>query len=200
MRNEHVHRSSKPGLDLTRLVGDRLVLREFVETDEDAVHSYSSDPMVTQFMDWGPNSIEDTRVFLGEVLRQGTAPHRTAFDLAVVDIESQAVIGSAALSVSSVEHRRGEIGYVLHPGFWSKGLATEAARILLRFGFAELQLRRISATCHPDNHASARVLEKAGLVLEGRMRSHMFVRGEWRDSLLYAVVCDDAARLPVSRL
>lgn len=182
------------------MVGDRLVLREFVETDEPAVHSYASDPMVTQFMDWGPNSIEDTRVFLGGVLKQqGAAPHRTAFDLAVVDIESQALIGSAALSVTSVEHRRGEIGYVLHPDFWSKGLATEAARILLRFGFGELQLRRISATCHPDNHASARVLEKAGLVFEGRMRSHMFVRGEWRDSLLYAVVCDDSG-CPSSQL
>jgi ribosomal-protein-alanine N-acetyltransferase len=185
--------------DRTRLVGDRLILREFVETDENAVHSYASDPMVTQFMDWGPNSIEDTRAFLREVLGQGRTPPRTSFDLAMVDIESQALIGSAALSVTNVEHRRGEIGYVLHPDSWSKGLATEAARMLLRLGFAELQLRRISATCHPDNHASSRVLEKAGLVFEGRMRSHLFVRGEWRDSLLYAAVSDDLALRPVSR-
>lgn len=53
--------------------------------------------------------------------------------------------------------------------------------MLLRFGFAQLQLRRISATCHPDNHASSRVLEKAGLVFGGRMRSHLLVRGAWRD-------------------
>ncbi|MGY2091888.1 GNAT family N-acetyltransferase [Nocardia gipuzkoensis] len=46
----------------------------------------------------------------------------------------------------------------------------------------------MSATCHPDNHASARVLEKVGSTLEGRMRSHLFVRGVWRDSLLYAAI------------
>ncbi len=106
------------------------------------------------------------------------------------------------MSVTNVEHRRGEIGYVLHPDFWSKGLATEAAQMLLRFGFEQLQLRRISATCHPDNHASARVLQKAGLTFEGRMRSHLFVRGEWRDSLLYAAISEDGG-LPaggVSRL
>jgi len=69
--------------------------------------------------------------------------------------------------------------------------ATEAAELLLRFGVDHLQLRRISATCHPDNHASVRVLEKAGLEYEGRMRSHLFVRGAWRDSLLYAAVNGD---------
>ncbi|MGE2714412.1 GNAT family N-acetyltransferase [Mycolicibacterium litorale] len=185
--------------DRIRLVGDRLILREFVETDVTAVHSYASDPIVTQFMDWGPNSIEDTRAFLCAVLGQARTPRRTSFDLAMVDIDSQAFIGSATLSVTNVEHRRGEIGYVLHPEFWSKGLATDAAQMLLRFGFGELQLRRISATCHPDNHASSRVLEKAGLVFEGRMRSHLFARGEWRDSLLYAVISDDSALRSVSR-
>ncbi|WP_301123132.1 GNAT family N-acetyltransferase [Mycolicibacterium fortuitum] len=78
--------------------------------------------------------------------------------------------------------------------------AAEAARMLLRFGFAQLQLRRISATCHPDNHASARVLEKAGLVFGGRMRSHLLVRGAWRDSLLYAAITDDPALRPVPRI
>ena len=63
--------------DGTRLVSDRLVLREFVETDEKAVHSYASDLMVTQFMDWGPNSIEDTRAFLREAVTQvETLPRR----------------------------------------------------------------------------------------------------------------------------
>ncbi|WP_422743618.1 GNAT family N-acetyltransferase [Mycobacterium sp. WMMD1722] len=179
--------------DGTRIVGDRLVLREFVETDENAVHSYASDPVITKFMDWGPNRIEDTRAFLREaVTHVGTKPRRN-FDLAVVDIDSQALIGGAALSVTNAEHRRGEIGYVLHRTFWSKGLATEAARMLLRFGFEDLQLHRIYATCHPDNRASSRVLEKAGLEFEGRLRSHVFVRGTWRDSLLFAAIGDHPA-------
>ena len=53
-----------------RMASHRLVLREFVVTDEDAVHAFAADPLVTRFTDWGPNSVEDTRAFLAE------APHR----------------------------------------------------------------------------------------------------------------------------
>jgi ribosomal-protein-alanine N-acetyltransferase len=170
------------------LVSDRLVLREFVVTDEEAVHSFAGDQLVTRFTDWGPNSIEDTRAFLAEATVQATDPERAEFTLAAVHATSGKVIGSVAIGVTSVQHKRGEFGFVFHRDFWSQGYATEAAELLVRFGFDRLQLRRISATCHPDNHASARVLQKAGLEYEGRIRSHLLVRGAWRDSLLYAIV------------
>jgi ribosomal-protein-alanine N-acetyltransferase len=171
-----------------RLISDRLVLREFAVTDEDAVHSFAGDPLVTRFTDWGPNSVEDSRAFLAEATAQATDPRRAEFTLAVTLASSGKLIGSVAMGITSAQHRRGEFGFAFHPDSWSQGYATEASALLLRFGFDHLRLRRVSATCHPDNHASARVLEKAGLRFEGRMRSHLFVRGTWRDSLLYAVV------------
>ena len=173
------------------LVSDRLVLREFVVTDQDAVHSFAADPLVTRFTDWGPNSIEDTRAFLAGATAQATNRERAEFTLAAVHAGSGRLIGSVAIGITSVQHRRGEIGFVFHRDVWSQGYATEAAQQLLQFGFDRLQLRRISATCHPDNHASAHVLEKAGLHYEGRMRSHLLVRGAWRDSLLYAALNSD---------
>ena len=57
-----------------RMASDRLVLREFVVTDEDAVHAFAADQLVTRFTDWGPNSVEDTRAFLGRGLRTGDQP------------------------------------------------------------------------------------------------------------------------------
>ncbi|PRY41290.1 GNAT family N-acetyltransferase [Umezawaea tangerina] len=174
-----------------RLVGDRLVLREFADTDLDAVHSFAADPLVTRYTDFGPNSLDDTRAFLAEATSQVTTPGRTHFALAATLADSGELIGSVAIGVTSARHRQGEFGFVFHRGFWSRGYATETGALLLRFGFDHLRLRRVSATCHPDNHASARVLEKVGLRFEGRMRSHLFVRGSWRDSLLYAAVDDD---------
>lgn len=88
-----------------RLVGARLVLREFDETDEGAVHSYASDSVVTEFMDWGPNSVVATRSLLREAMTRARTSARSNFDLAVVDIESQALIGGTGLSVTNVEHR-----------------------------------------------------------------------------------------------
>ena len=56
-------------------------------------------------------------------------------------------------------------------------------------------MRRVVATCHPDNVGSARVLEKAGMEREGRMRGHLRLRGAWRDSLLYAAGNRDGPKL-----
>jgi hypothetical protein len=72
--------------------------------------------------------------------------------------------------------------------FWGKGYATETANALVDFGFDKLNLHRVFATCDPANTASAHVLEKIGMKREGRMREHMWARGKWRDSLLYAIL------------
>jgi RimJ/RimL family protein N-acetyltransferase len=123
--------------------GDRLLLRDFVASDEAAVHAFAGDPVVTRLTDWGPNEPADTREFIAGAVARARDADRLGFDLAAVH------------------------------------------------GLGCLRLRRIAATCHPDNRASARVLEKIGMRREGRLRSHLFVRGAWRDSLLYAAVNDD---------
>jgi RimJ/RimL family protein N-acetyltransferase len=92
------------------------------------------------------------------------------------------------LRVVSSEHRRGEIGYVLAREFWGHGYATEAARRLLTFGFDELDLHKITATCDPENRASVAVLTKNGMYQEGVLRDHVYVRGQWRDRLLFGVI------------
>lgn len=60
-----------------------------------------------------------------------------------------------------------ELGYVLHRNFWGRGLATEAAAAAVRFAFATVGLGRLAAIAYPENAASRRVIEKAGLKFEG---------------------------------
>ena len=84
-------------------------------------------------------------------------------------------------------HRLGaEIGYWVGEPFWGKGIATAAAIRATEYGFATLGLVRIQAMVFEWNTASARVLEKAGYVLEGRMRRSIIKDGRIADSLLYA--------------
>jgi ribosomal-protein-alanine N-acetyltransferase len=98
------------------------------------------------------------------------------------------VVGACSVAVTSDEHRRGEMGYVLNRAHWGRGLASEAARAVLRVAHEDLRLVRVEATCRPENHASRRVLVKIGMQQEGLLRSHVVVRGERRDSLLFASV------------
>lgn len=166
----------------------RLLLRDFVETDWEAVHIYAQLPEVSRYMPWGPNSEADSRDFVGRAIAAQLATPRQGFELALIWAENQQLIGGCGLSVQSQAHRVGEIGYCLHPQFWGRGCAAEAAGALLALGFEQLQLHRIQATCDPENAASRRVLEKLGLQQEGRLRQNLHMRGQWRDSLLWSIL------------
>jgi ribosomal-protein-alanine N-acetyltransferase len=75
---------------------------------------------------------------------------------------------------------------VLARARWGRGYATEAATAMLRFGFDQLGLHKIMATCDPDNTTSARVLTKIGMRIDGYLYQHVLVRRRWRDRLVLA--------------
>lgn len=170
------------------LVTPRLLLREFRNSDHSAVHAYASDPEVTRYTDWGPNSPEATAAFLAETEHDAAAEPRTEYTLAVVDRVDDVLIGAVHLGLTSQAHRRGDMGYVLARPRWRKGYATEAAAAILWFGFEQAGLHKITATCDPDNVASARVLSKIGMRPEGHLHQHLLIHGQWRDRLLFAAI------------
>lgn len=166
----------------------RLALRDFKETDWASIHKYASDPQVVRYMDWGPNTEEETKNFIRRAKAHLKEQPRRNYTLAIVLKQKNTLIGGCGIHVSNMGNREGWIGYCLNRNFWGKGYATETAKVLLRFGFDQLNLHRIFATCDPANIASAHVLEKIGMQLEGHLREHKWAKGKWRDSLLYAIL------------
>lgn len=166
----------------------RLILREFEETDLPAVHEFGSDPEVYRYQRFGPRTLEQSREYVLRAIARSREQPRRHYEAVVILKAEQRVIGACRLTVSDGENRQGDIGYDLNRGQWGKGLGTEAAWRLVSFGFDELKLHRICATCHVLNKASARVLEKCGMALEGRLREHIFSKGVWRDDLQYSIL------------
>ena len=169
--------------------GPRLRFRDFTPGDIPAVHEYTSDPEVTRWSTWGPNTLDKTTSFVEDAAQAHLNKDRTAYSLAAV-LDGKP-IGSVGVWTTDPHDRNGELGYTFHRAHWGNGYATEAVNQLLTFGFDTLQLERISATCHPGNIGSIRVLEKSGFILEGRLRSHRLVRGARRDSLLYSILREE---------
>ena len=165
----------------------RLLLRDFQVDDWPAVHEYASDLDVVRYVEWGPNDETMTRAFIERVIATSLEEPRRDYQLAVYSIEAGTVIGAGCINVSNPSNREGWIGYCLNKRFWGGGIATEVAQALVTFGFGELGLHRIFATCDPLNLASAKVLQNAGMTYEGRFKSHKLVRGAWRDTAVYAV-------------
>lgn len=161
---------------------ERVSLGRFMPDDFGAIHAFASDPRVCEFMTWGPNSHADARRFLVEQL----TPSADSYQLAVI-VQGE-VVGSAAVWVTDSANSVGEVGCSLSPMVWGHGYATEVASLLIGIGRDRLGLVRIAATCDVKNLASARVLEKVGMIREGTLRSLKVVRGERRDHYLYSVI------------
>ena len=128
-----------------------------------------------------PYTVEDARTFL-ERTTSGDNPER----IFCIDIDGAAV-GTIGIHIGADVHRlTGEIGYWIGEELWGQGIMSEIVPAFVDYCFAKFSLRRISAKTYENNPASARVLEKAGFVFEGRLRNDLVKSGQILDSLLYA--------------
>jgi RimJ/RimL family protein N-acetyltransferase len=113
-------------------------------------------------------------------------------DFAIV-IEDEPVGGIGLMLKGDVYRRSAEIGYWLGEAYWGRGIVSEAARAVTRWGFANYDLTRIYARVFSWNLASARVLEKAGYTFEARLRRSVTKEDRTGDELVYAVLWDEMA-------
>jgi RimJ/RimL family protein N-acetyltransferase len=151
----------------------RLILRHFVEGDLDALAGLMANADFMRFSS-GVFTREQTASFLFDRViaraREG-APSQFALILR----EENQLIGYCGFFRQVVDDvNEIEIGYRLHPDYWNRGLATEAARAVRNYGFEVLKLERVVSLIHPDNHASRRVTEKNGMTLEKETVFHGF--------------------------
>ena len=167
---------------------ERLWLRPPRLDDAQAMFDgYSQDPEVTKYLIWRPHrSIEDTHGFLKMAfleMESGKACHY------VFERKSdRQVMGTFNLQLKGSEAC---FGFAIGKPYWGQGYVTEALKAVLEWTMAREGIRRVYATCDVDNLASARVMEKAGMKLEGRLAKHALhpnISDERRDSFCYSIV------------
>ena len=174
-----------------RIETERLVLRDYKEDDWRAVLEYQRDPRYLRFYPWAQRSEQDARDFVGLFMEWENEQPRRHFQLAITLRDADLAVGSCGLRRKPGETGEADIGYEIAPRLWGQGYATEAARAMADFGFRTLGLHRLSSWCIAENAASARVLEKAGFKLEGRLRQSERFKGRWWDTLLYGLLREE---------
>jgi [ribosomal protein S5]-alanine N-acetyltransferase len=172
-----------------RLLGGKVVLREFKLDDVDDALRVVGDDRVTKWLSFDSRSRDEATSMLEGTIERAQQSPRTEFYLAVTAHRVDRVIGFVRIGLSGVQ--AGKLGYAIAAGEWGHGYATDAARTLVDFSFRELGLHRVSAAIGPDNAASIAVAEKLGFVREGRLRDHVFTNRSWRDSVLYSVLAHE---------
>ncbi|MEV6282870.1 GNAT family protein [Kribbella sp. NPDC051770] len=177
---------------MTEISTERLTLRRYRESDYDDLLKLQSNPEVARFLLYDARSPEQVREGLAK--RLADVPMDTdgqALTFAVVLTETGQHLGEVTLFVYSAEHRAGEIGYVFHPESGGRGYAAEAAKELLRLGFEQYGMHRVIARLDARNTGSVKLLERLGMRREAHFVRNEFLKGEWTDELVYALLADE---------
>lgn len=171
----------------------RLVLRRMKKTDARDMFEYACDPCVTKYLLWSPHeSLSHTKKYLAYLEKQYRAGR--FFDWAVTEKSTGKMIGTCGFAALFPDDLRAEIGYVINPLYWGRGIAPEAVRAVMEFGFFELGLHRIEARFMEGNGRSFSVMKKCGMTFEGWLRDHLFVKGEYRTIGICARINPDHER------
>jgi RimJ/RimL family protein N-acetyltransferase len=172
----------------------RLTLRPHVAEDLDDIFAIQSDPSVARYLYWDVRDRDEARADLEDRMGQSALLEPgDRLSLSVVWREVERVVGYVTLRWLSKDDGAGEVGYVFHPDYGGRGLATEATSAMLRLAFKDpvdggLGLHRVIGRLDGRNVASARVLERLGMRREAHFVENEFVKGEWTDEVVYAML------------
>jgi len=168
----------------------RLRLRAMHPSDALDMYDYAKSLEVTRYLLWSAHpSVAYTKQYLSYV--EARYAMGDFYDWAITQKESGRMIGTCGFTAIDLPNRSAELGYVLHPAYHGRGLATEAAGEVLRLGFGGLGLHRIEARYMEGNEASTHVMERLGMRHEGLRRDALFVKGAFRTVGTYAILREE---------
>ena len=177
---------------------DRLLLRDFTAADAERLAECRTDERYWRHYSKPADIAAQAREHVEMFVAWQRAEPRTHFQLAITLRHSGLLIGDCGVRVrDQVPYGEGgheaDIGYELDPAYWSNGYATEAARRMLEFAFAELRLHRVWTFCAAANERSWRLMERLGMRREGRLVSNLRLDDETADTLVYAILAEEWA-------
>jgi len=171
----------------------RLILRPFTLTDAPEVHCLLSTPEIAATTLRIPYPYEEGFAQAWIVQHPASFEQGKGVVFAMERQEDGRLVGCVSLECDT-QNCRAELGYWVGVPYWNHGYATEAARMVIGFGFAHFTLNRIQGRHFASNPASGRVMEKAGLLYEGRLRNHIYKKGRgFEDVLFYGILSADFA-------
>jgi ribosomal-protein-alanine N-acetyltransferase len=160
---------------------ERLFLRRFVMDDLEPLSAFYSNPDVVKYIPDAPRTYEETKEEL-EWFLNGHPKFPELGLWATIHKETEEFIGRCGLLPWTIDDQHEvEVAFALSKEYWGKGLATEAARALIHYGFEHLQLSRLICLIDHDNKASIHVATKIGMTFEKESKD------EYGPFLVYAI-------------
>ena len=165
---------------------ERLLLRRMTTNDaEEILYLRSSDDVMKYIDRERTKSIEEAKGFLDKIDASLNSNNGIMWGITLKEKPGK-LIGNIGYWRLVKEHYRAEIGYMLHPSFWKKGIMKEALLRVIDFAFDEMNLHSIEANINPGNTASATLLESTGFIKEAYFKEDFFFNGAFHDTIIYS--------------
>ena len=164
----------------------RLLLRKLQITDANEMFFLRSNEDVLRYIGREPTkTIAEAEEFINKINKSVDENESILWGIAFLN-EPSTIIGTICIWNFQTEHYRGEIGFILHPDHWRKGIMKEAINAVADYGFSILGLHSMEAQLNPENIASSAVLESTGFAKEGHLKENHYFKGEFRDTAIYS--------------
>jgi len=164
----------------------RLLLRKLEKTDANEMFFLRSNEDVLRYIGREPTkTIAEAEEFINMINKNVDGNESILWGITFLN-DPSLVIGTICIWNFKKENYRGEIGYMLHPDHWRKGIMKEAINAVVDYGFTVLNLHSIEALLDPKNIASSSVLESTGFVKEGHIKESLYFNGEFKDEAIYS--------------
>jgi RimJ/RimL family protein N-acetyltransferase len=195
LRAEHEEKSSKrmDGVAITvpRIETRRLVLRQLEPADAEALAAVCNDEEIARGVDDVDLPYTPDKALA--CIERGNARAREGrcVDFAIILKESGRLIGDTVLWQIDRMHRRADLGVIIAREQWGQGYGTEVLRAVIDFAFKVLDLHRVDGGCLSWNAASARMMEKCGLVREGVRRQREWRGDHFEDETVFGLLREE---------
>ena len=172
----------------TEIHTERLLLRCIKNTDAPEILSLRSNELVMQYVDRErPKNIEEAEAWIEMVLESLKNNDGIMWAICLKEDPGK-LIGNIGYWRLVKKHYRAEIGYMLQPGHWNKGIMKEALLAVIDFGFRSIKLHSIEAHINPENVVSGILLEKTGFTREAYFKEDFYFRDRFIDSAVYSLL------------
>ena len=168
------------------LCSERLIYKRILPEKAADMYEYSKLEEVTRYLLWSEHtSLVQTEKYVK--LLQKKYDNGSFWDFGLTYRENGRFIGTCGITSYDEAENSIEIGYVLAPDYWGKGIGTEAAKTVMRYCFENFGVDKICGKFMDGNDGSKGVMQKLGMTLEGIYRHSMYVKGSYKTIHVYEI-------------
>ena len=176
---------------MPRLIGERIMLREYRAEDIRAIRSWVNDGQTTRYLStrfWPAQTSVDSEEYLSRMLQSS----HNAYNFVIADASDERYIGQLDMFRVDWRLRLGELGMVIADRAQrGQGIGREALGLMQQFAFRTLGLERLELEVHMDNAAALACYRRAGFTLEGVKRHAFFTDGHFADVGVMSVLREE---------